>query len=270
MILHGYYREYANKLVEVITTKLSCAIPVITDGLYVIIKNYGGGVYALESHLYVESSQTPTSIEDNIHWVKPLNGKIQTFIGESDDEGNVSLREANFIKIGYVEVLGGKITKAVSSAFGTKYTKDNITLANPVVVEHNMGSLSKAEAYIVCTSADLGYSIGDSIRLSNQYIMIDSSGLTGNTSIDSTNLSIGSHTISDVEYNHTITPNPHTHTATTTVSGKIKPSYITVSCGLNEARIMYSAIVLPNKNTGELQPITESRWKVSITCERNF
>lgn len=262
--------SYANKLVEVITTKLSCAIPVITDGSYVIIKTYGGGVYALESSLYVESSQTPTNIEANIHWVKPLNGKIQTFIGESEDDGSVSLREANFIKVGYVEVLGGKITKAVSSAFGTKYTKDNITLVNPVVVEHNMGSLSKAESYIVCTSADLGYSIGDSIRLSNQYIMIDSSGLTGNTSIDSTNLSIGSHTIADVEYSHTITPNPHTHTATTTVSGKIKPSYITVSCGLNEARIMYSAIVLPNKNTGELQPITESRWKVSITCERNF
>ena len=100
--------------------------------------------------------------------------------------------------------------------------------------------------------------------------MPDSPGINENTSIDSTNLSIGSHTIADVEYSHTITPNPHTHTATTTISGKIKPSYITVSCGLNEARIMYSAIVLPNKNTGELQPITESRWKVSITCERNF
>ena len=92
--------SYANKLVEVITTKLSCAIPVITDGSYVIIKTYGGGVYALESNLYVESSQTPTNIEANIHWVKPLNGKIQTFIGESEDDGSVSPREANFIKVG--------------------------------------------------------------------------------------------------------------------------------------------------------------------------
>jgi len=262
--------SYANSLVEVTTSKVSCAVPVGTDGTYIIIKNYGGGVEALESRLYVESSQTPTNIEDNLHWVKPLNGKVQTFVGESDDNDVVSLRETNFIKIGYVEVTGGKISKVVSSAFGTKYTKDNIALSNPVIVEHNIGSLSKAESYIVCTSADLGYSIGDSIRLSNQFIMVDSSSLVASTNISSTNLSVDSHTINDVEYTHNVTPNPHTHTATTTISGKLKPSYITVSCGLNEARIMYSNIVLPNKNTGELQPITESRWKVNITCERNF
>lgn len=264
--------SYEDGTTEIVTSKGTVSTSGLLDQEGVILKTYGGDYEVVDKSAYFESNSMPTDIEDGLYWVKLDNKKVSTFMTVEDDDGNVSFQPSKFIKVGTVKLSNGIITEIYPSAFNAEYSRTNLELQqNSVSINHNIGSLSRAKMYITCVSADLGYDVGDTVELCNQAVVIGSGTSNMTTVIGNTDLNISDHVIGGETYGHTVSPNPHTHTATTVIdTSGFKVNYVSISCGYNSAKLMYSAIVLPNKNNGILQQITIDRWTLSAFCERNF
>lgn len=263
---------YADGSSEVITDKIQVSTSDLEGSSSTIIKTYGGSVEAIGSAYYVESFTAPTPVA-GLHWVNLAGGKPtpMVYVEDEDDETIINLEPANYVKLGTVELNSGVITALHPAAFNGGYTDSNIELENPTVVTHNIGSLNNAKMFITCEVAEGGYIPGDTIELLTQAVQVDISTLSVSTTLTGTTLSFAPLNIGGVDYEISHAPNPHTHTAESTMNGNVgSTTYRTVSSGYNSSTLRYNAIVLPNKNTGDLFAINPSRWKLSINCTRSF
>lgn len=262
---------YSDGTSEIINDKLTVSISGLPDGEATILKTYGGNFEVVSNDLYVESSTEPTP-QEGLYWVDILLGSINTY-KYIDQDGSLIKENRNFVKVGTVSIKNGVIDKLYPCAFNGELHVSNITLSNPTIIEHNLGSLNTVKMYIVCSNPDGGYVYGDTVELTTQAISSSFlSGISATTTVSNTELRFDPLNLGGVDYNITHSPNPHTHTATTNISvGAIGTmTYRVVSSGLLSAFIRYNSIVLPNKNTGALFTINTNNWKLSAVCSRSF
>lgn len=262
--------NYANGVSDIITSKETVPTNEITASKSIIFRDYPNSYTTLDSSMYYESITQPARVEEGTRWVKITNGKVQTLEYQLNDDGVGSFVEKQYVKIGELVLTDGVITSLTPVAFNGIVIKDNLQVSNPIIVNHNIGSLSTAKAFLVCNSSDLGYEVGDTVELSNQSIQISLTNLNATNSVSDTGIAVQPHSINGEEYNHTVVPGAHKHNVTSVITGNATPSYVTVSSGYNTAKIMFSTIVIPHKTTGTLTPITNNSWSIYLKCERNF
>ena len=263
---------YANGSSEVLTDKSQVSTADLTGTDATIIKTYGGAFEVLDEGMYVESFTAPTPVA-GLHWVDLSGGQPTPMLYEEDedDETVINLIQSNYLKVGSVDLTSGVITYLHPAAFNGEYKDSNITLSNPTVIQHNIGSLNNAKTYITCVTAEGGYVPGDTVELVTQAVNVDISTLSVDTNVAGTTITIAPVTVDGTDYSISHSPNPHTHTATSTINGSVgATTYRVISSGYTSATLRYNAIILPNKNTGDFFTINAARWKLSINCTRSF